>query len=318
MLKLIRSALYRYMHSRFLYVSAALFTVSAVIFALYIRNRNGLSLYTFLAQNIILSILISITVSGEFCGCTKNKIVCGSGRMQIFFSELLSAYIVVSAFFLINIALSAVLNTDFVSRLPVLLAFEVTGGFYLINLSLCSVFVFFSAVSGRKVLSVVLSVVFVFVSVIANGITEDLLRQPEYLIFYVSDKENEHISENGIIYEQDPGNLTEIKQKNPEYIGGAARAIILQFYKANPFYDITQYQRILTPYIYSDEKIEELSSVYSPGDPGYDNPTYRMRFVREETEEEQRFLYEAPLYCLAVIVLSVAAGALVFRKKKFN
>ena len=181
MLKLIRSALYRYMHSRFLYVSAALLTVSAVIFALYIRNRNGLSLYTFLAQNVILSILISITVSGEFCGCAKNKIICGSGRMQIFFSELLSAYIVVSAFFFINIALSAVLNTGFVSRLPGLLAFEVAAGFYLINLSLCSVFVFFSAVSGRKVLSVVLSVIFVFVSVIANGITEDYLHSIDLL-----------------------------------------------------------------------------------------------------------------------------------------
>ena len=318
MLKLIRSALYRYLHSKLLYVSAALFTVSAVVFALYIRNRNGLSIYTFLFQNVILSILISITVSGEFCGCAKNKIICGHGRMKTFFSELLSAYIVVSAFFLINTALSAVLNTGFVSRLPVLLAFEVAAGFYLISLSLCSVFVFFSSIGSRKVLSVVLCVVFVFVSVIANGFIEDLLRKPEYLIFYVSDKEDKNVSENGIVYEQDPGELTEIKQKNPEYIGGAARVIILQLYKANPFYDIVQYQNILTPYIYSDEKIHEMSAVYSPGDPGYDNPTYRMRFVREETEEEQRFLYEAPLYGLAVLILSVAAGALVFRKKKYS
>ena len=319
MLKLIRASLYRYVHNRLLYVLFALLAVSSVLFALHIRERNGLSFYIFIFQNVVLSVLISLTVSGEICGCAKNKIICGKSRIKVYFSELISAYTVVSVCFLAGTAVSAAVNTGFVGRTPVSLALKVITGFYLITLSSCSVFVFFSAVGGRKVISVVLCVIFVFSSALAKGLFEDRLRQPEYNVYYTGSWREAETDENGGVYERDPekDDVTEIKQKNPEYLSSPFREFVICLNRMNPFYDIDQYQSILEPYIYSDEKIKELAENYHT-DAWYYAESYQRRFVREETDEENGFLMTAPLYSLAVIALSVAAGAIIFRKKKFN
>ena len=319
MLKLIRASLYRYVHNRLLYVLFALLAVSSVLFALYIRESNGLSFYIFIFYNVGLAVLISLTVSGEICGCAKNKIICGKSRIKVYFSELISAYAVVSVCFLAGAAVSAAVNTGFVSRTPVSLALKVIMGFYLITLSSCSVFVFFSAVGGRKVVSVILCVIFVFSSALAKGLVEDWLRQPEYTVYYTGVWREAETDENGSVYELDPekDDITEVKRKNPEYLGSPLRELVACLNRTNPFYDIDQYQSILEPYIYSDERIKELTEDYHT-DSAYYAVSYQRRFVREETEEENRFLLTAPLCSLAVTALSVAAGALIFRKKKFN
>ncbi len=318
MLKLIRASLYRYVHNRLLYVLFAFLFVSSVLFALYIRESNGLNFYIFIFCNVGLAVLISLTVSGEICGCAKNKIICGKSRIKVYFSELISAYAVVSVCFLFGAAVSAVINTGFVGRTPVSLALKVIMGFYLITLSSCSVFVFFSAVGGRKVVSVILCVIFVFSSALAKGLFEDWLRQPEYNVYYTGDRQNTETDENGNVYELDPekDDVTEIKQKNPEYLISPFREIVIHLIRTDPFYNIDRYNGILTPYMYPDEKINEMSEIY-PGTELY-SALLKQRFVREETEEENRFLMTAPLYSLAVIALSVAAGAIIFRKKKFN
>jgi hypothetical protein len=312
MSKLIRAAFYRYFHSILFYVCLALSLISAAVFSYAVGRDKEMYAGLLLLQSLIYAVLLSVTVGGEASGGCKNKIIYGYSRLQIYFSELIAACTVVSGIYLFYIIFSFLFNISTVSQTPVSLIMQSLLGFYCISLCICALCVFISFTSGKTIAAAIICVILVFGIYITWEPTETILNKAEYFTVYTP--KNAMGGEPAFqgVRNPDDEDMIEVKQKNPEYVGGFARKLLVLYRDLNPYCQLKRYNAVLRPYFYTEEERRHANGLISPYliDAGY--------LDTDITEDEQKFLDTAPLYPLAVTAVTVPLGALLYRKKKFR
>ncbi len=312
MSKLIRAAFYRYFHSILFYVCLALSLISAAVFSYAVRRDKEMYAGLLLLQSFVYAVLLSVTVGGEASGGCKNKIIYGYSRLQIYFSELVAASAVVSGIYLFYIIFSFLFNISTVSQTPVSLIMQSLLGFYCILLCICALCVFISFASGKTIAAAIICVILVFGIYITWEPTETVLNKAEYFTFYTP--KNAMGGEPAFqgVRNPDDEDMIEVKQKNPEYVGGFARTLLVLYRDLNPYCQLKRYNSVLRPYFYTEEERSHANGLISPVliEAGY--------LDTDITEDEQKFLNAAPLYPLAVTAVLVPSGALLYRKKKFR
>ena len=312
MSKLIRAAFYRYSHNVLFYVCLALSIISAAVFSYAVRRDKEMYAALLLVQSLIYAVLLSVIVGCEASGGCKNKIIYGYGRTQIYFSELIAACAVVTGFYFIYILISFIFNISTAPQTPVSLILQAVFGFYCISLCLCVICVFISFVSGKTIAAAIICVILVFGIYITWEPTETVLNKAEYFTVYTpkTDTGEEPVLQG----EKNPDDedMIELKQKNPEYVGGFARTLLVLYRDLNPYCQLKRYNSVLRPYFYTDEERRHANGLISPHliEAGY--------LDMNISEDGQKFLDAAPLYPLSVIAVFVPSGALLYRKKKFR
>ena len=297
MIKLFRASLFRYFHSVLFWICFALSVVFAVIFAVYTFDDNA-----FFAATAVMAVMISVSVGGELGGQCKNKIIYGYGRTVIFFSELLCSFCVVSAGFAVYSAIFFVCNAAIITNMPAEVILKTALGFYLISLSLCALFVFICSASAKKTVSAILCLLTLFAMYIASGRIMTALSVSEYVTIYTV-PQGENIpappSGEGVAPGAPLDGYEAHREKNPNYIDGTARSLLILCRDINPFSQLARYSSIAAPYLLTDGQLAEyMADPLTPDG-------IKSRFDRTVTEEKRKFLNTAPLYGLSVVLLYV-------------
>lgn len=172
---------------------------------------------------------------------------------------------------------------------------------------------FISFTSGKTIAAAIICVILVFGVYITWEPTETVLNKAEYFTVYTP--KNAMGGEPAFQGERNPDDedMIEVKQKNPEYVGGFARTLLVLYRDLNPYCQLKRYNSVLRPYFYTDEERSYANGlIFSPHliEAGY--------LDTDITEDEQKFLNAAPFYPLAVTAVLVPSGALLYRKKKYR
>ncbi len=176
---------------------------------------------------IILSAVISLFVGTEHSdGGIRNKIISGHKKGNVYLSLL-----IVNSFF--SLIASSVFLGVFsllqIGRTFVFPAYALVAsafGFILVCLSYGVISTVVSVINPKKAASAVCCIIMVFATFVVYYAVEDMLLNSEFI---------------HIIQTESDGTETEIFEKNPKYIGGAARKILEFTEKVIPFGALKKY-----------------------------------------------------------------------------
>ena len=296
MLKLIRASFFRYFHSTVFWICSGLALLIAVFFGYRLCRNVCLDEFWFFFATAVIAVLIILSVGGEVARQVKNKIVKGYSRTQIFFSELIVAYAIISFFFILFLVMAFLLNIAIVPHTPVLLILQYIVGFYAIALAFTTVYCSLACMISMKTVAVAVCLVLSFTLYYSSFVVADQLDNREY---------------NKVGAKTENGEWEFWFEKNPEYVDEPFRSVLTLYLNINPYGQRSVYEDIVYPYLFRDEAWEAALEATK-------NTTGNEHLLRDISSEEQEFLNLAPLYMVMPIPIYAIVGWLYFRKKELK
>ena len=296
MLKLIRGGFFRYFHSTVFWICSVLSLIIAVFLGYRLSRNVCIDEFCFYFATAVLAVLTILSVGGEAGKQIKNKIVKGYSRTQVFFSELIVAYAIVSLFFVAFLVPAFLLNVIIVPHTPVLLMLQYIVGFYAITIAFTTVYCSLACMIPIKAVAIAICLVLSFTLYYSGFVVAERLDNVEY-------------NKVGTITEN--GEWEFWYEKNPEYVDEPSRSVLTFYQNINPYGQRSVYEDIVYPYLFNDEAWKAALEATK-------NTTGNDHLLRDITNEEQQFLNSAPLYAVMPIPIFVLIGWLCIRKKELK
>ena len=295
---LIKSRLIKYIHSPLLYIAMIVSLVTGIengIYCTYFKDeaKTVMNCPTddmwFLCGQWAAIILVALCSGREFSDRTIcNKMVSGHSRSRVYFSEIISAVIMVFPIYLLNIIPTAVGGWYFIAGIPVFSAVRWFVDIFLSFELMSIISVTVTYLIGKRALGVVAAFAIHFLLYCMVGVTEG------YYYNLYEPKTSTHTVY--ITYDDGRTETREEEFENGYYIEGFSRTLVKAEHAINPMYglvDTVQYG-----YILDQSEADE-------------------RLVKEGNHREWllNFSFFKTLgYCFFVS----AVGALLFRKKNLK
>ena len=296
MRNLLRSGFFRYVHSSVFRICSVLMIVFAILFSYRIYAGAELNEFCLMFGWVTFSVLITFTIGNETSRCIRNKISTGHTKTQIYFSELILANIVVLMYFVVFLIFAIAINARLLSHIPLKLLLQTALGFLSISLLFANILVPLACVIASKNGSVIVCLVLIITLLLTIVSVTETLKNKEI------NKMGETTNGSVLIYTDGT---------NSDYADELLESVLIFYRDTNPFCLNSSYNRILLPFLFSDEALERVKEATAD--------TIGNDFLkREVSETEQVFLNEAPIIVLFPIPFFVILGWIVFRKKSFQ
>lgn len=299
MMKLLRERFRKYFKSPVFYAMLASSAAAGVILNVYSDRIGDIASLVPYILTVMAAAAAFIPARDRTDGIIRNNILTGSGRVSVFFSEMIPALTVSAICFIIMTAVSALTNP---SRIAPLFD-EVCGEWYRGLYISCAVTFFmltlatssFAAAVGMlapRRAAAVIAAMAVFASMLASAYTYSRLGADEYIVTYEYDHS-----------EPVPRPIGEgTKTPNPDYVGGMRRTVLDFALKASPTGQLVMYNSTLSPAI----------AILNPrlGNGGVPDP---LEF--EKLKASVKVDAMSPVLSLLCIAAVCAVGAAVFAKR---
>lgn len=299
LVKLLRSNLHRYFCSRsFLIFSLFSVAVGAWLGIMIYRESMFGTAETWLVilQWALLSVFTTLTVGKEHAhGGFRRKCVPGHSKGKIFIAELLIAFFVSTLLFLMCGLPVVLINVQIIPNFTAKILFYFIIGVWLGNLLVVAISLTLAMLVPHGTAASAVSLLLILCMLLWADTVSVRLEQSEY--------------QNTIRYDPITDSFVKQQEKNPKYIYPPMRDVLKTVDSALPITQLSFCASTLRSCFLSDEawaqKWEGLPS---------DAPQ------RPDTvaDEDYQTMTAFPLYSLAWIVLIVAIGFLLFRRKSLK
>ena len=295
MLNLLRAGFFRYLHSTAFKICSSLTVVFAALFSWRAYKATELNELWFMFGTLMITVLITFVVGNETSSCIKNKLAAGYTKTQVYFSEIILANIFALIYFSVFFVFFVVGNFYIIEHTPLFISFQVVFAFAAMTLLLASVFCSIACAISSKTVPSIVCLVLVIVLSITSLVVVEALNITEFQKF-ATDKNGEWV------YWQ---------EKNPNYVDEPLRSLLTFYRDVNPYGQCAEYEKILLPFLYYDEKWEEAKEATK-------NTIGNDFLKREISDVERKYLIKTPFVTLIPIPVFVIAGWLIFKKKEFK
>lgn len=241
MSKLMRAGVCRYVRSPIWWISVAASIALGVFFGDMIGSSDTFEVSAFLILQIIFSILISLSVGREFSeGIIRNKLITGSKRWEIIFSESILGITACCILYLIFSVSLWLLCITVLSRAPLDIALCFFFGSALTTILSAVISVILVFVFSRRTIVTVFSLLLVLIMSYVSDEIYLALERPEYTI-KTEIVHNEKTGKNEVVFgEYGP---------NTRYIDGIKRKLYILIDDIIPFGQMEEYCDIINVFI---------------------------------------------------------------------
>ena len=213
MIKLLRSNLSRTIKSKTLWICMALYALYAILLPIIMKNVNseafdisgakpllatGYGIAGFPLQGMLIATLSCLILGTDFHnGAFRNKLIVGRSRTQIYAANLLTSFV-------ISLALSTIYLIFFLTiSLPLLGSFATTARTVLLLLldgtlmllSYSAIYTFIVMTSKNTTVSIIISFVLLFASMMLIMYLEEILNEEPYYIQFVRNEFGETVEQ---------------------------------------------------------------------------------------------------------------------------
>lgn len=310
MAKLLRAVIRRYLHSITFWIAMLLMGTIAFISGNQTKKFAFNDFYAVLSFviNAIAILLLSGREHGD--GGFRNKVICGHTKGTIFLSEMILGIGTSLVFGIVFFAIFLGINHYVFTVFPVDLICKMVIDCLLAHMCFAAMIVTICCWISRRAFMSVVGILLVFGMFLGiTGIQDSLLNQKYHENYtYV---EGEWVDENGNVY---PGKYEAYLVENPEYIGGAQRAIYEVLYKGAPYGHILDYISLTYSWFGYDVDRDVQNN---PGAPNsWDEVAAQI--VDELSEEDRKLVDNNLIYSVAVLLGVFLIGYIGFRKKELK
>lgn len=307
MSKLLRAGVRRYLHS-FVFWLGLIATAVLAMLCGHNTYLYYLDDFYIMLEFMVFAVVISWLIGREHAeGIFRNKVICGHTKGEIFLSELILAAGAAVVMFLIYAGIFTAFNSYTFGVLPTRALVWIFVDMLLVNLFFAALITAVACLIPNRFVTLVVTVVLVLAVAFVSNQLINLLRQPEYykeydyeLVEITDDKGNVYVS-----YDIVPG--SEHLVKNPYYVGGTLRQVLLGVEHASPYCHICEY--------YSMAYTWFGYGFYSE----YNNEQWLEQVANNmPTEEDIHNTAFNSLYTLAMLAAVSTAGYFCFRKKELK
>ena len=297
MKRLFKAELYRYTHNITFKLYWVLSLVFSMLFAYGIYRNAELSEEWFLAQNLLIAILVSLSVGDEMSKCVRKKVVAGYSKTKIFLVELLVSNLIVITQFVISLIICLIVNYRLLAHTPFYIVFISSVGFLSVVFSFTTFFTTISCLLSKKTLSAVVCLIFVISLYVFSPIVTFSLEEPQYL--------------ETMEWNAETNAIEEIKVENEKYVAEPMRSVLLTLNNANPFSQRIEYNSIINPFLYDDKSWENAKeAIQNTLDDDY--------LSRDLTNQDKEYLNVAFLYLFVPTLLFAITGGIVYKRKEIK
>ncbi|MBR3919170.1 MAG: ABC transporter permease subunit [Clostridia bacterium] len=297
MKRLFAAELYRFTHNATFKIYCFLSSVFSVLFAYGIYRNAELSEEWFLAQSLLIAVLISLSVGDEMSKCVRKKVVAGYSKTKILLVELIVSNLIVITQYVITLIICLIVNYRLLAHTPFYIVFISFVVFLSIVFSLTTAFITISCLFSKKALSAVVCLVFVFTLYVVSPIVTFSLEEPQYF--------------ETMEWNDEKNAMEQMQVENEKYVAEPIRSILLTFNKANPFSQRREYNSIINPYLYDDEAWENAKEAIQ-------NTIGEERLSRELTNSDKEYLNTAYLYLFVPTLLFAITGGVIYKRKEIK
>ncbi len=298
MSKLLRAGFRRYTHSLLFWFGVAVSVGAGIFGGSFANSWYYLDDTYYMVSLLTYAVVISLLIGREFSdGIFRNKIIAGHSKGNIFLSETILALCAMAVMFTLCALCIVLFVTDIFSVIPFWIIALIYVGIFIITIVFVSLFVLVSCCISNKAIAGIVNILLVLALILGGYQLESMLNQPEIYEGYQMS-----LDENGEMVK------TEYTFENPNYIRGTLRDVLGVISDISPFNQYCSYESIFSDMPSFPELTEEEYKFYEEFKSGAYVPS----------EETVKALTTLPFYQLALIVILLGSGYIIFRKKDFK